>query len=93
MRKEAGWEMLVRGGGTGRTEFSLPEMALSRAKPRMEVGGTELPSIPGRENLGGCSEGPTSAATLNGICMEITHVSRCKMSLRPLCLPPRASRG
>lgn len=53
MRKEAGWEMLVRGGGTRRTEFSLPEMALSRAKPRMEVGGTELPSIPGRENLGG----------------------------------------
>lgn len=32
-----------------------------------------------------------SAANLSSICMEITHVSCCKMSLRPLCLPPRAS--
>lgn len=73
----------------------MHELAAGSAKPSLQRWRREVESCSPAQSksLGRCSAGPTSAANLLGICMEITCVSCCKMSLTPLCLPPRPPEG
>lgn len=87
------WELLVHVGvAHGGQSFPCQRWHIAvQNKTREDGGGRQRAALLPRERALVDAVGPTSADNLNGICMEITRVSRCKVSLRPLCLPPRAS--
>lgn len=94
MREEAVCEMLVHVGvGHGGQRFPHQRWHLAVQSQTCEDGGGQqtVALLPGERALADMQCGSHLCANLNSICVEITHVSHCKMSLRPLCLPPRAS--